>query len=342
MVGFLEQTPERRRLIFEQAQTDLNLPAVSLEKDFWVCWILRKLFEIPEWSRNITFKGGTSLSKCWNLISRFSEDIDIVIDREFLGFSGEDSPEMAPSKKKRRNRLAELKSASQDKIHLELYPILQERIEAALSESDYWELTPAPVDEDPDNQTILFRYPSAMDEGESYIRREVKIEMGARSDNEPALEEEIHSYLFDAYPELLCPGNFVVRALAPERTFWEKAMLLHEETYRPAGKRRKPRMARHYYDLWCLITKGIAERAVECEDIFKRTAKHRELYFNWSWVDYSTLTRGNLRVLPLPEQEAEWRLDYNAMRTEMFFGEVPAFDEILSVVIEFQDGFNSG
>lgn len=101
-------------------------------------------------------------------------------------------------------------------------------------------------------------------------------------------------------------------------------------------------MARHYYDLWCLITKGVAEKAVKREDIFNRTARHRELYFNWSWMDYSTLTRGNLRVVPLPEQEAEWRLDYDAMKTEMFFGKVPSFDEILSVATEFQDKFNSG
>lgn len=133
----------------------------------------------------------------------------------------------------------------------------------------------------------------------------MKIEMGARSDNEPIEEKEVHPYLFGVFPDVLGPSKFVVRALAAERTFWEKAMLLHEETYRPAGKKRRTaRMARHYYDLWCLITKGVAERAVERDDIFVRTAQHREIYFNWSWMDYSTLSRGKLRVVPLPEQEA--------------------------------------
>ncbi len=113
MEGFLQQPSERRRLICEQAEEHLNLPAISLEKDFWVCWILGELFDIPVWGKNITFKGGTSLSKCWSLISRFSEDIDIVIDREFLGFGGDDSPEKASSKKKRKKRLAELKSVCQ-------------------------------------------------------------------------------------------------------------------------------------------------------------------------------------------------------------------------------------
>ena len=343
MDGYLEQSVERRRLICEQAAERLNLPAISLEKDYWVCWTLRELFRIPEWGRSITFKGGTSLSKCWNLINRFSEDIDIVIDRDFLGFGGDNSPESTPSKNQRKKRLRAMKEAAQIRIHDDLAPVLAARIDASLPSSDKWNLIPASEEEDPDRQTLLFKYPSGMDDTESYIPREVKIEMGARSDNEPVEEEEVHSYLFDAFPDILGPSHFTVRALASERTFWEKAMLLHEETYRPTNsKRRKARMARHYYDLWCLITKGVAQRAVDREYIFTRTAKHREIYFNWSWMDYSTLSRGNLRIVPLPEQDAGWRKDYKAMKADMFFGEVPEFDEILSVVRKFQKDFNCG
>lgn len=341
MEGYLKQPAERRRLICEQAQEQLNLPAASLEKDYWVCWILRELFSIPEWSQNITFKGGTSLSKCWSLINRFSEDIDIVIDKGFLGFGGKDSPENAPSKKQRNKRLNAMKKVAQDMIHNDLAPALEGRIDASLPKSDTWELIPASEEEDRDMQTLLFKYPSAMANTEDYIQRVVKIEMGARSDNEPIEEEEVHPYLFDAFPDILGPNKFTVRALVAERTFWEKAMLLHEETYRPADKKRRTaRMARHYYDLWCLITKGVAERAVDREDIFTRTARHREIYFNWSWMDYSTLSRGKLRVVPLPEQEAKWRLDYQAMSMEMFFGEVPNFEEVLHVVGQFQKKFN--
>ena len=120
-------------------------------------------------------------------------------------------------------------------------------------------------------------------------------------------------------------------------------MLLHEETYRPADKKKRAaRMARHYYDLWCLITKGVAEKAISRDDIFIRAAQHRQIYFRWSWMDYSTLRRGSLRMVPPPEQEAEWRRDYRAMNDEMFFGEVPIFDEVLRVVREFQQYFNRG
>ena len=228
-----------------------------LEKDYWVCWILRELFRHSSWGDNLTFKVGTSLSKCWNIINRFSEDIDIVIDKGFLGFGGERSPENAPSNKKMKLYLKEMKEAAQEKIHNELFPSLKEQIKSALPVTDDWRLIPASETEDPDRQTLLFEYPTVMTDSKGYIRRVVKIEMGARSDNEPVEKIEVHPYLFDAFPEILGPSHFPVRALAAERTFWEKAMLLHEETYRPAGKKRRTaRMARHYYDLWCLITRG--------------------------------------------------------------------------------------
>lgn len=340
MDRFLEKPQELRRRICEEAEAELNLPAASLEKDFWVCWILGKLYSIPEWSQNLTFKGGTSLSKCWDLIRRFSEDIDIVIDKGFLGFGGSESPEEAPSNKKKKKRLVDLKHITHKRIHEELAPILEEKIASTLHESDSWELTTASITEDPDGQTLLFRYPSVLDGGESYIRRVVKIEMGARSDNEPVQEENIHPYLFDVFPDILGPSNVSVRALAPERTFWEKTMLLHEERYRPPTKRHRPRMARHYYDLWCLVKKGIGDRAVERQDIFERTAVHRQIYFRWSWMDYSTLKKGKLRIVPGVDQEAEWRRDYDAMQGEMFYGDVPSFDEVLQVVGDFQQSFN--
>ena len=342
MDGYIKLSTENRRRLTEQASERLNLPAASLEKDYWVCWILRELFNIPQWSENITFKGGTSLSKCWGYINRFSEDIDIVIDRSFLGFGGADSPENAPSRKQTKKRLDALKQAAQEKIQTSLAPILETRIETSLPSSNVWELIPASEEEDHNRQTLLFRYPSAMDDKDTYVRRAVKIEMGARSDNEPIEEHEVHTYLFDVFPDIIGPSQFSVRALAAERTFWEKAMLLHEENYRPSErKRRASQMARHYYDLWCLITKGVAERAVERDDIFTRTAMHRQIYFYRSWMDYSTLIKSKLRVIPLPEQEAEWRQDYQAMRNEMFFGETPDFDEVLEVVAKFQDMFNA-
>ena len=164
--------------------------------------------------------------------------------------------------------------------------------------------------------------------------------MGARSDVEPALPASIQPYLADVFPDVLLSSSFDISTVAARRTFWEKAMLLHEETFRPADKPRKPRLARHYYDLWSMIEKGIGDEAAKDLDLFARAAEHREHFFYYRWVDYSTLRKGLMRIAPLDDQLNEWRQDYEAMQQEMFFGEVPQFDEIIETVTKFQNEFN--
>lgn len=213
-----------------------------MEKDLWVCWTLRALFRLPSSGPHLTFKGGTSLSKGWKLIERFSEDIDIVIDREFLGFGGADAPKDAPSNKQRVKRLEALMLATQVHIRDVLAPSFEQDIRRLLPSTDAWNLEPDL--DDPDGQTLLFDYPTAMG-GTAYVRPVVKIELGARSDTEPSATPEIAPYLADVFPEEVADARFTVRAVAPERTFWEKAALLHEETlvsHHPRrGRARSPR-----------------------------------------------------------------------------------------------------
>ncbi len=341
MREFIEMAEERRRRVCNQTGAQLNMAEVTVEKDFWVCWILDKLFQLPTWGNHLTFKGGTSLSKGWNIIERFSEDIDIVINRSALGFDSGNEPEAAQSRKQTRNRLDALRTASQQCVEKTIRPALHDAIIADIPPTLAWELINDP--EDPDNQTLLFLYPTAFPEQAEYLRRAVKIEMGARSDTEPAEIIKIHPYISEAFPALLSGSNIEVRAVMPKRTFWEKAMLLNEETFRShEGKRRKEYMARHYYDLYRLIQAGIADVAAADRELFFRIAEHRKIFFRYTWVDYTTLVPGQLRLVPSDAQLQDWRSDYNAMRTEMFFGDVPDFDEIIDVVRRFQDAFNQG
>ena len=331
MDKFLSFSADRQRRLCEEAQGRLGLVPASIEKDFWVCWTLRELFSLPEWGEQLTFKGGTSLSKGWQLISRFSEDIDVVINREFLGFGGE------TLSNKQQKRL--LKECSR-RVLEELQPALARRLGDVIPGGMTWELVPATEAEDPDQQTLLFRYPSLFRDSITYMNPWVKIELGARSDTEPVEDPILRPYLADAFPDIFGESTFPIRNVAARRTFWEKAMLLHEETFRPTEKRRKPRLSRHYYDLWCLITKGIAAQAMADHDLFDHCARHRQLFFKQSWVDYGTLHQGSLRLIPLPEQLDEWRRDYAAMREEMFFDDPPGFDTVLTVVHQFEEEFN--
>ncbi|MGV8080897.1 MAG: nucleotidyl transferase AbiEii/AbiGii toxin family protein [Syntrophales bacterium] len=331
MDSFLVFPAERRRIICEEGQQRLGLAPASIEKDFWVCWTLRELFRLPGWGNSLTFKGGTSLSKCWRLISRFSEDIDVVIDRERLGYEND-----TMSRKQQKKLVRECSRCIQE----ELRPALETRFQETLPAGMSWILSPADTQEDPDLQTLLFEYPSEFSRSATYVRPIVKIELGARSDTEPSETPMVQPYLAEAFPDLLPDGSFPLRAVAARRTFWEKAMLLHEETFRPVDKLRRARLSRHYYDLWCLITKGVATAAMEDRELFDRVASHRRTFFRQSWVDYETLQKGSLRLIPRPDSISEWRRDYEAMRETMFFDDPLDFDEVLSVIRQFENDFN--
>lgn len=219
-----------------------------------------------------------------------------------------------------------------------LQPALASRIADALG-PDGWRLE---VDPDMlDGQCLLFHYPSVFPTNAAgYVPPQVKIELGARSDDWPQVEKLIQPYVLEHFPALDAGDSFPVRVLAAERTFWEKACLLHEETFRPADKPRKLRMARHYYDLWCLLRAGVGERALKDRALFERVAKHREVFFRYSWVDYSTHKPGTFHLSPPVDHLAKWRDDYRQMLGPMFFGETPSFEDLMTVVTEFERLFN--
>jgi len=340
MDAFLRMAVGDRRLACLTVAEQKGLQAASVDKDFWVCWVLRELSGLPDLGGRMTFKGGTSLSKAWGLIERFSEDIDLVVDKDALGFAGDASPDRAPSNKQRRRRLDELMAACRGWVQDRLRPALDQRIAERFGARDGWKLE---VDPDAaDGQCLLFHYPGAFPAAEAgYVRPVVKIELGGRSDDWPSEKRQITPYVAEVLPKAIPDAVFPMSTLAAERTFWEKAMLLHEETFRPSDKPRKERMARHYYDVWCLIARGVADRAAADRHLFSRVAEHREIFFKLGWVDYKTLRPGSLRLTPPPEHRDNWRKDYKEMAEAMFYGERPEFDEILRIVGEFEQRFNA-
>lgn len=324
---------EERRIVFDEASALLGLPAISVEKDFWVCWMLKTMFGLEGVGESLVFKGGTSLSKAYGLIQRFSEDIDIVVDREKLGFLDDRDPEAAPSRKQRRKRMGELREACGHFVKDTLAPTLEKAI--AMNEVQNYELSFD--DQDVDGQTLLFRYPSvyAVDVVQ-YLRRDVKIELGARSDTWPVNSKDITPYAAEVLPDSFHEPSCRVRTIAAERTFLDKVFLLHEENLRPSDRTKKERLSRHYYDLYSLLQAGIGKRALEEKGLIARVIEHRSVYFRQSWVDYDLLSLQTVELVPRREALAYWRDDYVKMSEAMFFGDFPAFDEILRAVGEFE------
>jgi hypothetical protein len=195
---------------------------------------------------------------------------------------------------------------------------------------------------DPDGQTLLFGYPRAPGaDAPPYVQPVVKLEFGARADPWPVEPRQVTSLVAEEFPALFAAQACTVRALAPERTFWEKVLLLHEERHRPASKRRRPRMARHFYDVWRLIDAGIAAKAIADSTLFEHVVRNRRVYFRQNWVDYDTMKAGSLDMMPMPDQLAEWRADYAAMQGDMFLTPPPQFDEVLAAIATFQERFHA-
>jgi len=321
---------DERADVFRQAASAVR-PARSpevIEKDFWVCWILRQLFEAMHFRPQLIFKGGTSLSKAYHVIDRFSEDVDLSLSRADLGFGGPRAPEQAGIiKAESKRRLAALVTECQHVIGSRLLPELKARVTATLGRSG-WHLALDAADP----QTVVFTYPgSGLAYGvQTYIRPAIRLEFGARADNWPAEECLIRPYAADVFPTAFTVAPTChVRTLDVVRTFWEKATLLHAEHHRPSGKPAPDRLSRHYYDLHQLSRSPIGDKALADSGMLGSVVRHKRLFFASAWAHYELAVPGTLHLLPTSEQERALRTDYARMQA-MIFGQPPKWEDIMT------------
>jgi len=332
----LQPANERMRF-FKVAADRSQIPLNIIEKDYWVVWILRQLFSLKKLSPHLTFKGGTSLSKVFGVIDRFSEDIDLTIEKGFFGFCPPNDPDHAPSKKKQQAILENLSSACAQYVQNEMLADLQESITSNLGTTKGWKLFAD--EEDPDQQTLLFEYPrEAMQIG--YIRPLVKIEMGSRSEHWPVSEHAIQSYAKDVLQEKISESAIRIRVLNAERTFWEKATILHQYAHIPEHKSLPQRISRHFYDFYCLLRSPIKEKALKEVSLLDRVAKHKSIYFASSWANYATAQKKTLKLSPPERLLKDLEKDY-ALMEPMFFREIPEWQMILNTIQEFEKEFKS-
>ena len=313
--------PKQTRLnAFTETATKKALPAVAVEKDWWVTAVLRALFALP-YAGNLSFKGGTALSKCYNLIERFSEDIDIAIDREYLGFSG------VLSKTQINDRLRRAAcSFVREKLQFEI----AKELENQGIKSDLFlvnvNITPVTTT---DPEIIEIVYQSLFDDND-YIKPIVKVEVSGRSMNEPIQIIKLQSFVDEVFADMpFRNSSFDVNAVVPQRTFIEKICLLHEEFAKPKELTRSERMSRHLYDLEKLAKNQIAEEALNDMELYKSVVEHRRIFIGLKGFDYSTLAPKTINIVP-PENIIElWRADYETMQRTMIYGSSLPFDKLM-------------
>ncbi len=319
-------------MVLIQAANKTGLPVQSVEKDLWVTVILQLVFTLPV-AKHLVFKGGTSLSKVWKVICRFSEDIDLAIDPSIWGFEGDLT----------KKQIKRLRKASSIFVRDKLCQSLQEVvIETGLEQ---WLQVEADPDGEgdgtyPEPRVIHIRYKSLFDAGLPYLHSEVKLEVGARSLLEPTAEASVTSVLEDVLPIGATVKKLMIPTALAEKTFLEKAFLLHE-LFSSQTPREANRKSRHLYDLVQMMSTNIATRAIADDELWNTIHHHRELFTSMSGVDYTPDIRKRIRLLPMDDVIDDWRNDYKDMLTSMIYGEKPTFEELIEKMRELENLFHN-
>lgn len=319
MNEWLKLSKNRRVEILEQVNNRLGLPIQAVEKDWWVTMLLKAVFS-SKFAKYFVFKGGTSLSKAYHLIDRFSEDIDLAIDRKFLGFDGELSG----------SQIKKLRKASGTFVVTDFFNDLKTQLnELGILDEEYELVTNNEIDDTSDPHTIELQYQSIVEQRD-YLPQRVLIEIGSRSLMEPAESRPIESIIGSVFPEQkFAIKRFDVSVVIPTRTFLEKIFLLHEEFLKPTDKIRHLRLTRHLYDLERLMDHSYGKEALKNKDLFEIIVEHRKKYTPVRGISYDLHKPETLNIIPPEEVISLWEQDYRIMRENMFYGESLNFEELM-------------
>ena len=322
-------SPAEHRELFQETATRRGVSAAVIEKDFWVCWVLKQLFADAVLGTRLVFKGGTSLSKVYNLIDRFSEDIDFILDWRLLGY-GPDQEDpyqdfTSNTQQDRFNKQVNARAAlyiAGTLIH-DLNRLFAQVADVSTN-----------VDSD-DPQTVNVAYPAAF--SEEYLRPEVRLEIGPLAAWSPSGRHTIKPYAAESFPQVFDDPACPVVVTSAERSFWEKATILHQQAHRPTPM--PPRYSRHYYDLHKLAASPLRESALGNLALLQNVASFKRRFYPSAWASYETARPGSLKLIPGMEHLKTLRRDYSDM-TMMIFGEAPAFNLIVDTLRQLEGQIN--
>lgn len=338
---FLSFSVEERIDIFALKAEDLDTLSTYVEKDFWVCLVLDILYNgLTDEHPRLLFKGGTSLSKAYQLINRFSEDVDITVFRQDLGFSGDNDPATPENiSGKKRTRLSDsLKQVTSEYVSGQLRDDL-ESIAVEIS-SECSVILDA---NDEDNSTLLFQFPSLFHgESEAYVQPRIKLECGGRSAVDPHESCTIKPFIDELFEDI----NFSIhgiKTIKPERTFWDKVMILHGSYCRYRDERFVPqdrnRLSRHYYDVAMIFKTEIGKNTVSDNALREDVRNHTMRLFKRKWMKLEEAIPGTLHLVPEGELLTTLKADYQYMQM-MMLGEAPDFDSLITEITELEKQIN--
>lgn len=329
MSSWLKHNTDERIAMVQAVASEKDIEDNAVEKDWWVTMVLKALFR-TECGKHMLFKGGTSLSKGWGLINRFSEDVDLAIDRDFfLNTLGLDFAVC-----RNNNQIKRLRKASRDYIHGTLSGELDKKLSGMglagynVENVTMQGLPPTPIDHDSDPTVIYVNFTSILPSSLRRIESRVKIEISCLSMSEPFEIRKISSLIHDKYPNDDDEAVANIRTVTPARTFLEKALLLNEELQKESP--RSMRMSRHMYDLDKLMDTAYGREALADGTLYKAIVEHRRKFYHLGYVDYDKDYPANIDFIPKGEILKSFKNDYETNMIDGYiYGDAKSFDELI-------------
>lgn len=319
-------TNEERQELFQATAIKMGMRPDVVEKDFWVCYMLDHLFRDCKYKDAFVFKGGTSLSKSYHVIERFSEDIDLILNwKQIIKDNSDPWEERSKTKQDTYNKQINKDAAAFYKDVL--VPKLNEELTHKLGIGN-WVM----IDSD-DEMIVDFVYPQIFET--DYIIPHVRLEIGPLAEWMPSHITSIIPFVAEQYGQLLEQKSTEVLTIDAERTFWEKLTILHKMANFPEGKILPYRYARHLYDVYCLGNSEIKKKAFERKELLEKDVAFKQKFYYAKSAHYETATLQTISLIPKDEIMQPLRNDYAAM-TNMFYGKAPDFDEIISFLVELE------
>ncbi len=330
---YLSLSQKEQAQILRSLSTNPNIKrdAILLEKDIWICWALEYLFKMPN-RFPMAFKGGTSLSKAFRVIDRFSEDVDITID--YKAFNCDNPFADGVSKTKIKNIGIQLRSMLTQHINEIIIPYFEKII------SEQFTNNSPRVELDNDGETMYLHYPSVIEQKSGYVIDNVKLEFGGRNITIPSSKQTITTDIFEYLIDLEFPVAEAT-TLSPEKTYWEKLTLIHYECNRPTLKEDANRISRHWYDVSMLSKNDIGKKALTNRDLLNEVIKVKKTFYDSGFAKYDDCLNGNLRLIPNEDYLQLLKDDFNKMLSnKMFYGQQPNFDNIISEIRKLENLIN--
>lgn len=328
---WLQLSTTDKQAIFNEVSAQINLPSAAIEKDWWVVRTLELVFA-SSIAPHTVFKGGTSLSKAWNIIDRFSEDIDLALDRRFLGMEKPDS-EMSGS------QVSKLRKLSAKFITEKYFPELAELFKAAGLKVD---IKLGEIKTDDQDPLIIEIYYVTLTDPIPYLKPRVLIDIGSRSLIEPFNERSFTSMIGEKYKgKAFADNNIIIPSVNPQRTFLEKIFLLHEEFQLPIEKIKVERKSRHLYDVEKLMDTEYAMAALGNTALYQTIVEHRAKLTPLRGIDYANHTPDKINPIPPDAMMGDWEKDYQIMQESMLYNPSLPFNKLIERIQELKSRINN-